>query len=303
MNRRSFLSTAAATAALSTLKSEALMADPIQRRVLWAANVRNKSLDDRLIAANEGDFTAMSVFPIDFKTWRSSGMSADDIRKRFEDAGVHAAIVDPFVQWTPNFAIPDNYPEENVAFIDHSEEDVFEMADALGATQMNVVEGLGKSHEHNALVDALGGFAERADQRGLRIGLEPMPISSIATLTQGWDLVREINRPNLGLTFDTWHFWRADPDHDLLRTIPGDKIFDVQLVDATTELKGDLLNDLLRHRLFAGEGDFDLQTTVSVLKDIGAYRSVGPELFSDAMDALDAREAGRLAGLNLTNWS
>jgi sugar phosphate isomerase/epimerase len=130
-----------------------------------------------------------------------------------------------------------------------------------------------------------------------------MPISSIATLAQGWDLVHAVNRDNLGLTFDTWHFWRADPDHDLLRTIPGDKITDVQLVDATRALKGDLLNDLLHHRLFAGEGEFDLKTTVAVLREIGGYNSVGPELFSDAMDALEATEAGRRAGQNLTAWS
>jgi hypothetical protein len=112
------------------------MTNPIQRRVLWAANVRTKSLDDRLTAANEGGFNAMSVFPIDFKGWRTSGMSGGDIRRKFEAAGIHAAIVDPFVQWTPGFAIPADYPADNVSFIDHTEADVFAMAAELGATQM-----------------------------------------------------------------------------------------------------------------------------------------------------------------------
>lgn len=303
MNRRSFLQTTGAAAGLALVTPEKLMASTGERRVLWAANVRTKSLEDRLIAANEGAFDAMSVFPIDFKTWREAGMSTVDIGRHFADAGVAAAIVDPFVQWTPGFAIPAGYPQENVGFIDHTEEEVFAMAEALEATQMNIVEGLGQRHERSALIDALGGLADRAAGRGLRLGLEPMPISSIATLAEGWDLVQGVGRDNLGLTFDTWHFWRAEPDHDLLRTIPGERIFDVQLADATTELKGDLLNDLLHHRLFAGDGDFDLQTTVSILKEIGAYRQVGPELFSDAMDALDAREAGRRAGRNLADWS
>ncbi|WP_299867979.1 sugar phosphate isomerase/epimerase family protein [uncultured Hoeflea sp.] len=303
MNRRDVLKTSAAALAIQSLGGTMAMAGTIERKLLWAANVRNKSLDDRILAARVGGFDAMSIFPIDFVTWKTEGLTGRQIRQRYDDAGIKLAIIDPFVQWVPNFEIPAGYPAENISFIDHTEDDVFRMAEELEATQINIVEGLGQRHEFNALVDALGEFADRAGVRGLRLGHEPMPISSIATLQQGWDLVRTVDRPNLGLTFDTWHFWRAEPDHDLLRKIPGEKIFDVQMVDATMELKGDLLNDLLRHRLFAGEGDFDLVTTVNVLRDIGGYRSVGPELFSDALDALDAETVGRLAGENMAGWT
>lgn len=306
MNRRDFLQASAFFAAGGAsifAGTKASSAETVEWKVLWAANVRNKSLGDRILAAQTGGFDAMSIFPIDFVNWTDTGLSGREIRQRYDDAGIKLAIVDPFVQWVPDFEIPADYPEENISFIAHTEDDVFRMADELEATQINVVEGLGQNHGFNALVDTLGGFADRAAARGLRIGHEPMPISSIATLKQGWDLVRTIDRPNLGLTFDTWHFWRGEPDHDLLRTIPGDKIFDVQMVDATTELKGDLLNDLLRHRLFAGEGDFDLTTTINILREIGAYRSVGPELFSDALDGLDAETVGRLAGENMAKWA
>lgn len=39
------------------------------RRVLWAASLRTKSLDDRLAAAQAGGFAHMSVFPIDWRNW------------------------------------------------------------------------------------------------------------------------------------------------------------------------------------------------------------------------------------------
>ena len=215
---------------------------------------------------------------------------------------MQAAIVDPFVQWTPEFEIPSDYPAENVAFINHTEDEVFAMAAALDATQINAVEGLGKLHERSALIDALGGFAHRANQRGLKVGLEPMPISSITSLSDGWDLVETINADNLGLTFDTWHFWRSDPDHSVLRSIPADKIFDVQLADAKTQLQGSLIEDLLGHRLFPGEGDFDLETTIGVLQEMGAFNSVGHELFSNAMDALSASKVAALSAANLDQY-
>lgn len=303
MNRRTFLSTASASAVTLATPQLAMSQNEPARRVMWAASVRTKSLGERLTAAKLGRFDAMSVFPIDYVSWRNGGLTDKDIRKQIDDAGIKAAVVDPFVQWTPNFAIPDGYPKENVGFIDHTEEQVFAMADALGARQVNCVEGLGQKHERSELIDALGRVTERAAKRGIALTIEPMPISSIYSLADGWDLVETINSPNLGLTFDTWHFWRAKPDLELLAQIPADKITEVQLADAKKELIGDMLNDLLHHRLLPGEGDFDLASTVKVLREIGAYKSVGPELFSDAMDKLGHEDAGRILGKNLDKWS
>jgi sugar phosphate isomerase/epimerase len=301
MNRRTALKIGGALAMASALPQPS-MAQGVKRRVMWAASVRTKSLDERLVAAKLGAFDAMSVFPIDYKGWRQSGLSDQDIRAKIDAAGIKVATMDPFVQWTPNFAIPDGYPKENVAFIDHTEDQVFGMAEALRTNQINCVEGLGQKHEQQALIDALGAFNDRAAKRGIKLTLEPMPISSIYSLADGWAIVKAINSPNLGLTFDTWHFWRATPDHELLATIPAEKITEVQLADAKKELNGDLLNDLLHHRLLPGEGEFDLKTTVDTLRKIGAYNSVGPELFSDAMDALGHEEAGRALGDNLNKW-
>ena len=70
MNRRIFLALASAAAATACTTTEPVMKRSnklaASRRVLWAANVRTKSLDDRLVAAQASGFDAMSVFPIDF---------------------------------------------------------------------------------------------------------------------------------------------------------------------------------------------------------------------------------------------
>ena len=43
---------------------------------------------------------------------------------------------------------------------------------------------------------------------------------------------RYADRANGGIVFDTWHFFRGDPDFDLLATVPGDRIYCVQIDDA-----------------------------------------------------------------------
>jgi sugar phosphate isomerase/epimerase len=273
------------------------------RRVLWAASLRTKSLDDRLVAAQAGGFAQMSVFPIDWRNWLEQGLTGKAIRAKLRDAGVRVLTIDPFVQWTPGFAMPADYPADYRSFIDFSEAEILHIAEELEAEAINCVEGLNQPHELATLVDAFGAFADRADERGLRLTLEFMPISSITDLHAGWAVVDGAARSNAGLCFDTWHFFRSVADFDLLEALPGERIFEVQLADALRELQAETLSeDLLRFRRLPGEGEFEISRVVAVLREIGAWRSVGPEVFADTMDAMDATEVGRRCGQSLQGW-
>jgi hypothetical protein len=93
------------------------------------------------------------------------------------------------------------------------------------------------------------------------------------------------------------------PDPVLLASVLANRIGEVQLADADIAMRGkDLTEDLLRFRKLSGEVAFDIKGVTDILKKMGAYRSVGPEVFADAMDALDAVEAGRRAGSSLARW-
>ncbi|MGL5839121.1 MAG: sugar phosphate isomerase/epimerase family protein [Sphingorhabdus sp.] len=265
----------------------------LQRRVLWAANVRIKSLADRLVAARAGNFTHMSVFPIDWQGWRDSGLSVATMRAMIRDAGVKVLAIDPFVQWIPGFVLPDSYPPQNRGFIQFDESAILRIAEEAQAEAINCVEGLGQAHPQELLVDAFGSFADRAAQRGLRVTLEFMPISSITGLREGWTIVEAANRTNAGLCFDTWHYFRSYEDAETLARIPANKIFEVQLADATRRQQvPDMIEDLLRFRLLPGDGEFDIAGITAALKAKGAWASVGPEVFADWIDPLAPREVG-----------
>lgn len=265
------------------------------RRVLWAATVRTKSLDERLQAIAGSPFTHMSVFPVDFVGWRDGGMSDRQIGQAIREANVEVNTVDPYMRWTPGFTL-DDYPEAvDRAFVDHSEDDVLRMAAALATRQINVVSAASVPFDLAACADQLGKFVDRAGLNGLSVTLEFMPISNVYGLREGLALVNAVARDNLALCFDTWHFHRSEADIDLLRTVPGKAIAEVQLADARLKIEGDLFTDLMHYRRVPGEGEFDLPGTVEVLKSIGAWRSVGPEIFSDEMDRLQVTEAVRRA--------
>jgi sugar phosphate isomerase/epimerase len=304
INRRSVLVTSSVLALSACAQTGGLSAVAAQpRKVLWAANVRSKSLAERLQAAQAGGFTHMSVFPIDYRGWRSQGMSPTQILGQIKAAGIKVLAIDPFVQWVPNFVVPGWYPADYRGFIEFTEAQILQIAQELEAEAVNCVEGLGQSYPQDVLIERFAGFADRAKARGLRVTLEFMPISSIKDLSAGWSIVQGANRTNAGLCFDTWHYFRSTPNDSLLQTIPGNKIFEVQLADALIKLQGkDLTDDLLRFRRLPGQGELPLARIIPLLKQIGAWSSVGPEVFADAMDALSAKEAGLQAGLSLKAW-
>lgn len=262
---------------------------------LWAANVRTKSLDDRLAAVRAGGYTATTLFPIDVARFVAGGLTLSEIQRRFEEAGAPVEVLDPLTTWLPNWAPPPSMSAADVAFTDFDEDGFFRTAEGLGVTSVNLIETFGNATPVEMATEHFARVCDRAAGLGLRVRLEFMPFSGIPDLATAWEIVRGADRPNGGLTFDTWHYCRGAMDPALLASIPGDKIFGVQLADGAAEPVGDLLNDLLHHRRHAGDGALPLRDIVRTLDATGGLGSVGPELFSDAMDALDAREAGRSA--------
>ena len=264
---------------------------PGARRVMWGAALMAHPLEARLEAVAGSGFTHMTVFPADMKRWRRSGLTDAAIRRAIEASGVSVATLDPYTGWSPGWSLEglDKFTRE---FIDVSEDDVWRMTDALGTDQVNCVESAGAAYSQEPYADALGAFAERARAKGLRTTFEFMPTSKVADIHAGWGLV-EASGPLVGLTFDTWHFWRSDPDHGALRAIPIDRIAEVQVADGGATIVEDLQTDLLYHRRVPGEGAFDLRRTLAVLAEMGPVRSIGPETFSAQMNELSAREAVR----------
>ncbi|MBC7920206.1 MAG: sugar phosphate isomerase/epimerase [Ferruginibacter sp.] len=272
-----------------------------QRTVFWAANVRSKSFAERLTAAVAGGFTEMSIFPFDVKNFIEGGTSLGQLKKMAADQGVRISVLDPFTTWVPDTTPAAWAKPADIAFANFGEDDIFRMAEGLGVESINLIETYGNPVDTQAATERFAKLAQRGADYGYRIQLEFMPFSGIRDLAKAWDIVRLANAPNGGLTFDTWHYFRGNVDNDLLEAIPGNKIFQVQYSDAKAALNGSLVNDLLHHRLFPGEGDFPLAEIARILTGMGGDQAVGVELFSDRIDAMTPTDAGKQVAESLDN--
>ena len=265
--------------------------------VLWSASVRTHPFRDRLAAAVAGGFTGLAMTPHEIGAARAEGLAPADLRRLAADAGVALGHLDTVTGWAP-VRYPSGASAELVERFDFSVAEALDLAADIGAERLLALPGYEVGDVPlDVAVEGFADLCDRAAERGLWIDLEALPMFGLPTLADAWEVLRLADRPNSGLLLDTWHFARGGPDLDLLRSIPGERLRAVQLADGPARPRADtLLEDCLRFRDFPGDGDLDLVEPVRIIYDKGFLESVGPEVFSDAADALGAEDAGRRSG-------
>ena len=255
---------------------------------LWAGTVGFTSpLAERFAAAAATGCRQATLSPPDVLRAAKDGTTAAEIGRQARDLGLDL-VIDPVMNW-----YPDREPSPS-RFAGVSTDDALRMCEALGVTSLSAIATASSDLPVPELAGSFARLCDRAAGFGARVHLEFIPFTIVRTLRIAWDLVRAADRPNGGLVFDTWHFFRGEPQFDVLETIPGDRIFQVQLDDAPAKPEGPLRQET-QHRLLPGDGELDLVTAIRTLHRIGALRWVGPEVISPQLAALPVLDAATLA--------
>lgn len=103
---------------------------------------------------------------------------------------------------------------------------------------------------------------------------------------RAWRIVELADHPNVGTCLDSFHVLSRGHDPADIETIPAEKIFYLQLADAPA-LNMDVLSWSRHHRLFPGEGTFDLAMFVSHVLATGYDGPLSLEVFNDTFRQTD----------------
>jgi sugar phosphate isomerase/epimerase len=218
------------------------------------------------------------------------------MKSMLDDHGLRIAELDPAWWWPPGATevkLPPEFDTEEV--FRFGEDDLFAVADALGARSLNAVDVFGGSWTVDQAAEAFAGLCLRAGEHGLLVHIEWLTWSRIPDLATAWRIVELADQPNGGLNVDAWHLVRAGVTVEELSGVPGDRILGVQLDDGPLEAEVDMIDATLHHRLLPGAGGFDLTGIVGALADSGTTAPTGVEVFSDDLHRLGPDQAARLA--------
>lgn len=252
--------------------------------VLAAGTVQSTPFLERLAPARAAGFSAISMFAADFEALAAQGVGAAEICARVADAGLSISEVEIVGNWLPGAPRKAGMPAWLVELLQRmTAERVAGIAASVGARGITVGDMLDPDCTIDAAAEAFAGVCALAEAEGLYAALEFIPTGRVATLADGWEVVRRAGATNGGLLVDSWHLFRSGSSLELLASIPGEAILSVQIGDAPARAEADLDHAMSHDRLLPGDGALDLTGFLQALERTGTRAPITVEVFSDAL--------------------
>jgi 4-hydroxyphenylpyruvate dioxygenase len=231
------------------------------------------SLREKITAIARAGFDGLEIFENDFV---ASDLSPAAFRSTLADHGLTLDLYQPFRDF-------EGVGAEQLAANLERAKGKFALMNQLGVDTILACSNVGTAVEHNdqLFIDQLGTLAEVAAEFGVKVAYEALAWGRfVSTYDHAWDLVRSVDHPNLGVCLDSFHILSRGSSLDTIDQIPGEKIFFLQLADAPM-MSLDVLSWSRHHRLFPGEGGWDIPDFVHRVLRAGYTGPLSLEIFND----------------------
>ncbi|MBC7083341.1 MAG: sugar phosphate isomerase/epimerase [Firmicutes bacterium] len=157
------------------------------------------------------------------------------------------------------------------------------IASAIGCPNVVVVpspkpQGVSSADIAHESARALAELSRIAEGYGVHLAFEFLGFEwcSVTTLRQCNEIVEQVNRPNIGMVLDTFHFFAGGSQLESIDAVDPKKLFIFHINDAEPLPKNELQD---ANRLLPGDGVIPLREIVARLKHIGYDAVASVELF------------------------
>jgi 2-keto-myo-inositol isomerase len=143
-------------------------------------------------------------------------------------------------------------------------------------------------------VRVLHELAEMAEPYGVSLAFEFIgdPNCTVNTFGQAYEIIQEVNRSNVGMVLDCFHFHAMGSSLEDLKKADPTKILIFHIDDAE-DLPIGMLKD--HHRVWPGDGVIDFDALLTSLKEIGYKEMASVELFRPDYWEMEAEDTIRIA--------
>jgi 4-hydroxyphenylpyruvate dioxygenase len=238
-------------------------------------------LAEKLQAIAAAGFDAVEVFENDFLTFDGGPR---EVGRMVADLGMRICAFQPFRDF-------EGMPEPLRARGFARAERKFAIMNELGTDLMLICS--------NVSPQALGGIdraaadfhelGELAARFGVRVGYEALAWGRhVNDYRDAWEIVRRAEHERIGLILDSFHTLARPSPLGPIASIPGDRIFLVQLADAP-KLDMDVLSWSRHFRCFPGQGDLAVAEFMRAVAQTGYAGPLSHEIFNDQFRAGSAR--------------
>ncbi|WP_307451714.1 MULTISPECIES: bifunctional sugar phosphate isomerase/epimerase/4-hydroxyphenylpyruvate dioxygenase family protein [Microbacterium] len=249
------------------------------------------TLADKLHACAEAGFDGVEIFEPDLL---AAPESPEEIAALADRLGLSLDLYQPMRD-------VEGVDEQAFAAVLRRAEAKFQLMNRLGINLVLCCSNVATATIDDDAVsaDQLRRLGDLAEGYGIRIAYEALAWGRfVDDYRRAWRIVELADHPAVGVCLDSFHILSRGHDPAGIAGIPGEKIFFVQLADAP-RLSMDVLSWSRHHRLFPGEGDFDLADFTARIVDAGYTGPWSLEVFNDTFRQTDARRTARHARRSL----
>jgi len=257
-----------------------------------ATTLENSNLVKDLEYCNKHGYDYIEIRTMDKLPEYLESHSMDDLAQFFNTNHIKPLALNALVFFN-------NRSEKEYQEVIEEFKGMLETAQKIGAQYIVAVplvteQKIVKAEIKNSCVQVLNELSELAEPYGVKIAVEFVghPQCTVNTFDQAYDIVQTVNRDNVGLVLDCFHFHAMGSKLEDLKQADISKIFIVH-IDDTEDFPIGFLTD--EDRVWPGLGAIDLAAIFSTLKEKGYDDAVSVELFRPEYYQLNAEEAIKTA--------
>jgi 4-hydroxyphenylpyruvate dioxygenase len=240
------------------------------------------TLSEKFEAISRAGFDGVEIFEPDFL---ASGQSPREVGAMARDHGLSITLYQPFRDYEGNPGKSHHRALERARR-------KFDVMTEMGAELLLVCS--------NTSATALGGIdraaadlnelGELAARMGKKVGYEALSWGRyVFDHREAWEAVRRADHASVGLVLDSFHTLARRIDPDTIRSIPGDRIFLVQLADAP-QIEMNLVHWSRHFRSMPGDGDLPVLDFMRAVAATGYRGPISIEVFNDRFRGAPPRD-------------
>jgi len=258
---------------------------------LNGATTMHADLPTDIKAAGAAGYDLVEIWASKLREYLKTNVPAD-LKNLFAENNVSPYSINSIEHIT--FRTPGDYEE-----IKAECRELSSIAGQIGCPYIVVVPGKlpGTASEDHIIDESariLNELGDIASEYGVSLAFEFLGQTdcSVQTLDLAKTIVEKVDRDNIGLVIDTFHFYAGDSTFQAIETLDPAKLFIFHINDAE-DLPKETLTDA--HRLYPGTGILPIGEIKAAFDRIGYDRMVSIEIFRPEYWNQDPYEVARLA--------
>ena len=238
--------------------------------------------------AKEAGFDALEIFYPKFIRYLDNGGSISALKNTIADSGLSIS----FLSALDN--IERHQGTERKKLLSEAEKITFEALE-LGTNTVMVLPRTGIDHlPDNKIMDIMteniSSIAAIGEKHGIRYMIELPAFTKFRTIAQAHEVIRRINKPNIGVVVDFWHFYASGATPEDVAKMNKDHIFGVHFCDGRVPHQpGDTWDETVLRDCIPGKGEIDLKAWSAAVKATGYDGAWSIELISPRLWETDPK--------------